>query len=377
MLSNTFNYPFKHTLTTPVYKDDTVEAIDPVQSKYFLGGTGHVWLTRQALDFSKIPNWFKIATINGSTQTMAITPDGDVLFVGTSNGNLYRISNILEAYDSLNTDVDGGNSVIITKKLSLSSGSRAVTGIAIDPSNSNHVIVTLAGFSNSSHIYRSVNALDTSASGPNFYSRQGNLTKMPVYSAVIEMNHDNTVIVGTEFGVFATENIHSASPQWTEENIGLAHVPVHAVKQQIINFPYVSHTFVIDGETFTLTFPQTQNYGAIYAATHGRGFFENTKYLSIEEPKGQGISALNASLTVYPNPAISNTNVIYTLSKSAEVVINVYNITGRLIATDNLSKMPAGTHKYSLDCEKYASGTYIVQLIAGETKAASKFIIKK
>lgn len=378
LLSKTANYPFKHTLTTQLYEDDVLSVIDPVQSKYFLGGNGQIWMTRQALDFSKIPDWFKIASFNGSTQSMAITPDGDVLFVGTSNGNLYRLSNLGATYDSLNTDIDGGNSVIVQKQLNISSGGRAITGIAIDPSNPKHVIVTVGVFTNAPHIYRTTNALDTSASGPLFSSRKGNLTStLPVYSAVIEMNNPNTVIIGTEFGVFSTDNIQASSPTWTPENVGLAHVPVHSLKQQTINFPYVSYTFVVDDETFTLSFPQTQNTGAIYAGTHGRGFFENTKYLSVEEPKGKTIATINASLVLYPNPVVNSTNIAYTLPKSSKVMIDVYNISGKLVKRVNLTLKPSGTHNFTLDCSEFANGTYIVQMTAGDNKATSKFIIQK
>ncbi|MCF8296757.1 MAG: T9SS type A sorting domain-containing protein [Saprospiraceae bacterium] len=378
LLSKTALYPFKHTLTTQIYKDDVVEAIDPVQSKYFLGGIGQLWMTRQALDFSKTPDWFKIGSFNGTTQTMSITKDGDVLFLGTSNGNLYRFSNLGASYDSLNTDIATGNSVIIQKQLNINSGGRAITNIAIDPSNPNHAIVTLGTFSSSPHIYRTTNALDTSSSGPTFVSKQGNLTStLPVYGAVIRMNNSNTVIIGTEFGVFATDNIQAGNPTWTPENDGLALVPVHSIKQQTYNFPYVSHSFVKDGETFTLTFPQTQNTGAIYVGTHGRGFFENTKWMSIDEPKTNGIVSVNSNLVVYPNPVVNNTNVSYTLQNSSKVLIDVYSITGKLMKRVNLAQMPSGTHKYNLDCSEFANGTYIVQMITGETKATAKIIVQK
>jgi sortase (surface protein transpeptidase) len=54
------------------------------------------------------------------TQTMAVSKDGNFLFVGTTNGNLYRISNLNFANDSISASVSSPQRVIEVKKLTLS-----------------------------------------------------------------------------------------------------------------------------------------------------------------------------------------------------------------------------------------------------------------
>ena len=66
--------------------------------------------------------------------------------------------------------------------------------------------------------------------------------------------------MGTEFGIYSTDNITVSSPQWSADNEGLGNVPVYMLTQQ---------DFYNQG---------SPNYGVIYAATHGRGIFANYKY---------------------------------------------------------------------------------------------------
>jgi len=376
VLSKTLSYPIKHTLTSAVIQGETIYIKDVVQSKFFVGLNGGVYMTRQVLDFSKIPDWYKIASVSGTSQCMAYSKDGDVLFVGTKSGNLYRISNLSLSYDSVNTDIVSANSVIEVKKLSNLNVSRPITSIAVDPTDANHIVVTLGNYGNTVYIYRSTNALDTSASGPTFYSRQGNLPKFPVYASVIEIINNNTVIVGTEYGVYLTKNINSPSPSWSDENTGLAHVPVYMIRQQTNNFPYKSITLTIQGEQFTLTFPQTENYGTIYVGTHGRGIFKTENYLSIKQPQPTIVSA-KPTLSLYPNPVSDLANISINLENSAKTTINIYDISGRIVKTMDLGQKSAGTHKISIDCNDLSNGTYIAQMIAGKEKIASKFIVRK
>ena len=41
---------------------------------------------------------------------------------------------------------------------------------------------------------------------PTFTSIQGDLPYMPVYSAVIDVNNSDNIIIGTDFGVWSTTN---------------------------------------------------------------------------------------------------------------------------------------------------------------------------
>lgn len=367
-------YPFDYVTPVALNKNDTILVRDIVQTKFFLGGRNAVWMTKQLLDFSKTPDWYKIAVISGESRAMAYSKDGNHLFVGTSTGNLYRISNLTFSKDSINTDVDGGKSVLVNTSISSGLPSRPVTSISVDPKNPNNVVVTFGNYANSIYIYRSTNALDAI---PTWASKQGNLPAMPVYASLIEMTNTSTVLVGTEYGIYATNNINATSPVWTVENDGMEKVPVYFLLQQINNFPYKVVSKMVLGELSIKIYPNTTNYGVIYAGTHGRGIFETFKYLSVEKPHANNNHLLKPNLTIYPNPVTDrNLNTSITLFSNSSVMINIFDLNGRLIKSENLGPKSTGIHKVSLTLDQMPTGTYLLQVVAGKDISVGKFIVK-
>ncbi|NOZ07602.1 MAG: T9SS type A sorting domain-containing protein [FCB group bacterium] len=81
----------------------------------------------------------------------------------------------------------------------------------------------------------------------------------------------------------------------------------------------------------------------------------------------------------YPNPFNPVTTISYTLSEMAEVRLDIYDLSGRLV--DNL--LPAGTMqtagRYSLqwDAEHFPSGIYLAQLHSGDKILRRKMLLLK
>lgn len=371
-------YPFKHILGQNLNGGDSIQIADRIQSRFFLGTDDAVWMTREALDFSVTPKWFKIADIGGTVQSMVISEDGDVMYVGTQGGyngpgQIYRISNIMAAWDSTAADVTSAQQAIQVDMIKQFSSGRWVTSIAMDPSDKDHIIVTLGNYGESTYIYRSTNA--TSAN-PTFSSRQGDLPAMPVYASLIPMFHGNSVIIGTEYGIYATDNISSPSPTWVEENNGFDRVPVFMLKQQTMNLPYYNIVEVIDGQTFSTVYPGITNYGRIYAATHGRGFFSTDKYSGIQEPGetiAQKVKKLNVNL--YPNPVENTASVEFELNNATKATFRIFDINGRLMNVQE-EMLSAGQQKVNLDVNSLDRGTYILQMIYNDGQVATKRFIK-
>lgn len=365
------NNPATFWYTTPITIEsgDIAVVQDIIQSKFFIGFNNAIWMTKEALDFAVRPVWYKLCNIVPSgyqnTQCMTLTKDGNYMFVGTSNGKLFRLSNLRAAQDSLTADwgtttIPNVNSIVGFSQLAINSNQQAITSVAVDPDDPNNMIVTLGNYGNNVYVYYSSNALD---SIPTFTSKQGNLPKMPVYTSLMPMFNSGTVLIGTEYGIYSTENITASSPQWTAENTGLANVPVYMLWQQTYDF---------NNENCIV-----YNYGTIYAATHGRGVFECTKYTSIPDPEpGNSYSDvyMPLSVTLYPNPVNDNATLSYTLSKNSNVIINVYDLSGKLYKTVNLSNMNKGSHTYKLNCSMLKNGTYFLQLQSGTETASTKFI---
>ena len=369
--SNIYERPIYHTITAsegPYQIGDTIKIKDTYQAVLAVALQGQVWITRESLDFTKHPaKWFPIIPSNidfGKGNTLAWSKDGNYLyFADYSNNsnttNLYRCSGLLDARDSLTMDINSDSCKIETKKIA--SFSQTITGIAVDPEVPSNVIVTLGNYGNTNYIQLSTNA--TSAN-PTFESKQGDLPQFPVFSAIINWDDSREVIIGTEFGVFATENIYDSNPTWTAQNNGMPRVPVFMIRQQ-------THTnFWYDGNN------GISNHGYIYAGTHGRGIFRTKTLMgpvAIKENK-ENDKAIN-SLKVYPNPVSTYANVEYNLKRTSNVRIDIYDLSGKLINSEKINNQHPGEHTYNFNVNNYNKGTYILSITANGKKSVSRFIV--
>lgn len=347
--SNTGDFPFPYTLTSDLAQGDSIQVQDIVQARFYVGATNAVYMTKGVHDFSGAPEWFKIATISGQSQSMAISDDGNYLFVGTSGGNVYRISNLVAVKDSLSGDIGSPFCLVEYKLISSIGAGRPITSISVDPQDANKVLVTLGNYGQNFFVYMSSNALDSTVT---FTNKTGNLPKAPVYSSVIEMHNSNTVLVGTENGVFMTTNISAASPAWTLEIDGMANVPVYMLRQQTLNYPY------------------NTNYGVIYAGTHGRGAFESMSYVGIED--SPEIDAAE-QIGIYPNPATDMVNLSFNLSVDGSGMIYLYDINGKLVSA-KASRFNRGSNVIQYETANLVSGNYMFEIRCGEETLSGKLI---
>jgi hypothetical protein len=367
--SNNNLYPFYHIAQKTYLKNREYTFQDIIQSKFFYGVQGAVYMTFDALDFSATPKWYKIADISGTTQTLAYSKDGNHLYVGTQGGNLYRISNIAYSYDSISADIRSAFSVISYELINTFSG-QAVTSISVDANYPEKIIVTLGNYGNDTYIYYSDNALDQNVT---FTSKQANLPKMPVYASLIEMNNPEKVIIGTEYGVFYTDDI--SSPDW-EASTDFPTLPTFMIKQQIIQKSPIIVPIITGTDTAYFGYQGTYNWGEIYAATHGRGLYQCSSFVGIDDIIS-GPDMQQVRLNVYPNPAVDNVQIEFDIKQNEEVSILVFDLQGRVVKSISPQQYTVGSHKVSVNCNELTNGTYIVHMIAGQRKSSSKLVVMK
>ena len=184
----------------------------------------------------------------------------------------------------------------------------------------------------------------------------GNLPNMPVYSSCIVAFNESNVLVGTDLGVFKTLDINAASPEWIEENEAFGRIPVFSIFQQSKNYP---------GST---------NYGKIYIGTHGRGIFESSEYVGLNDCSNMQNNSDN-SLFVFPNP-VENEAVIRLVNNNYEkATLNIYSIDGKLVLNKKI-ELISGINNINVNLQEIASGNYIVEIRSNAVNYSSK-IIKK
>jgi hypothetical protein len=342
----------------------------------------NLFITRDLLKNRPNINWYNIAgpnsspdPINNFNDVLAVEFSRDVnhIFLGTRNGDVYRLSDVNNVYEgapgvapSVNSNlysIQNGVMAGKCRKIGRFAG-RAVTDLSVDPNDANNVIAVLGNYGNNSYIARTNFALTATDPSSTFEFIQGNLPSMPAYSVLIDKNNNDRVFVGTDLGIFVTENAFSAagsSVSWTEENSGVGRVPVFDLEQMIFDYTIAS------------------NDGKIYAGTHARGVFETDQFVSVDnlDAKQESKSNLEEGLKIYPNPVSDFAKVEFKMAQRADVRIQVYSLNGRLVLDEQYGNQSAGKNTLQLDLTDLSNGTYIIRAISGDQVASSKLIVHR
>lgn len=214
--------------------------IDPNNATRLLAGGRSLWRTndaRTANTTSTGPTWANIkAPTSGNSNISAIAvaaSNSNLIWVGHNNGDVYSTTNGT-AITPTWTRADLG-----TPNLP---NNRQVTRLTIDPANTRKIYVTFGGFS-ADNVWRTTDggATWTDITG----SGLTRLPDVPVRSLVINPNNSNWLYVGTEVGIFASED---GGATWGVPHDGPANVSVDEL-------------FWLDSNT-------------LIAATHGRGLYK-------------------------------------------------------------------------------------------------------
>ena len=351
--SNTNGLPFKYILPNSLGMGDSVIVQDPVSSMFIVGFSGSVWMTRGALDFSTTPEWYKLASITGTTQAVEVSADGNYAWIGTENGRLYRIAGLAAARDYGTADADSG-ATAVTVDLVQNFMGRNISGIAVDPNDNDRVLVTLGNYGNANYVYYSGNATSTS---PNFLVKDGNLGNFPVYAATFDKGNSAYAVLGTEYGIFSTQNINTTSPQWGADNSGLARVPVFTLKQYRTNKSSTADMTVEEGD--------------IFAGTFGRGAFQTTSLMTTR-PIGiaeQEVEQVQETMKLFPNPAENFTTLALELP-AGSYTVELIDLNGRSVKAVVFEATENGAQTFKLDISSVANGMYIV----GVKEAPGSFV---
>ena len=162
-----------------------------------------------------------------------ISPPGEIVWVGTSNG-LVQVTSNAGALES----------AVFTNVVKAPLPNRFVTDIALDPNNPQRAYVTYSGFNLSTptapgHVFR------TDDLGGNWRDISGNLPDAPVTSIALDPFRADTVYIGSDLGVFQTTD---GGATWTRLGNGMPRVATFMVRYQAAT-------------------------RSLIAATHGRGMF--------------------------------------------------------------------------------------------------------
>ncbi len=249
------------------------------------------------------------------------------LFVGTQSGKLFKVTN---AESSPQTTELTGNDF----------PEASISCVAIGSSED----ILLVTFSN----YGVSSVWLTLDGGQTWEEKEANLPDMPIRWAIFHPQNDDQVLLATETGVWATNNLSFDDTEWAPAVDGMANVRVDMLKIRTAD-------------------------NTVLAATHGRGLLTTTYQLDIYDGVGENNFAGNR-FSVYPNPASEFINLKADKKINGRVIINLLDISGRNIKTETVSV--TGNFQYKMDVSGFSKGVYVIELKTENNKWQQKLIIE-
>ncbi|MBL8017484.1 MAG: T9SS type A sorting domain-containing protein [Ignavibacteria bacterium] len=228
---------------------------------------------------------------------------------------------------------------------------RNVTQFSTLKSNKNIAVAIMGGLNNQNQkVYKTTNA------GLNWENISGNLTDLPLITVLIDQDQPSYVYLGTSgYGMYRTTN---NGVNWSAWNFGLPR------SARISDLSYIDSA----GLDFT-----------VVASTFGRSVYIRNAYES--DPVGTNNNETyikEYSLEQnYPNPFNPETKINFSLPGAENVVIRIYDITGRLAAEPVNARFEAGRHSVRFNGSHLASGVYFYRFSTSRFTAVKKMVLVK
>jgi hypothetical protein len=185
---------------------------------------------------------------------------------------------------------------------------------------------------------------------------------LQTYCALLEKDQFKEAYIGTDKGLYYNSDILGATTWTLANNNQLPRVQVFDIRQQ------------------TMTTPECYNSKQIYVATNGRGIWINKDYyqqtvIGVEEIVK---SAYANNLKLYPNPTNGAVKMEFRGYDNETVSIQVMDINGRTVMSDNIGKIYNTDVNYTFDTASLPTGVYIVNVSSDSgIRRVTKLIVTK
>lgn len=349
--------------------DDTVVLVDPRQSWYAFQRDNGVAITRDALKFSINPHWLVVAPGITDAKVFEFNDVTQDLFIGTWGGDVWRISGLDQLYSWLSDDTlsamadqemypSGPDIVTTITKIFDGTSMYPITDLSTVRGDAGRLLITRGAFTTGDHLYQTFTAdNDPATTGAgNFVSIQGDLgVNIPVYTAVYDQGDPDNIIIGTEYGIFSSDN---GGVTWSMDHGDMGLVPVYDLRIQQFHYS--------EGAV---------NPNMIYAGTHGRGIWSSSTILDTDRPWDEIAVAeqFDSQLSIYPNPMTDFGTVEFVLKAGGQVFLDIIDVNGRMVSTEQRT-LSKGEHSIELDVAELPAGTYMIGFRSNEQVDAARFV---
>ena len=274
--------------------------------------------------------------LDTSISAISVSPytnESSSVYLGLINGKLLKVEN-----------ADGDPSNATWTELTGSQFVGSISDIEFGRSEE-ELLVTFYNYG-VKNIWYTANA---KAANPTWVSKEGNLPDLPVLSILTNPLNKDEVIVGTELGIWATENFSSSAPVWQQSYNGMSDVKVTDLDLKKGN-------------------------NVVYAASYGRGMFSGKFKTAEEEAEERGEVVIEDNMiTVYPTISDGSYKII-SGEASEGTKVYIYNVQGKLVKMVQLDLQDSVPEEINLYTE--ASGLYFFRIQSGNSSRVQTLIKK-
>jgi photosystem II stability/assembly factor-like uncharacterized protein len=296
----------------------------------YMGGEKIYKTTDNGINWTVTNDGFRLDG-NSMSAMAASEQSADVIYAASSpkvvRPHVYKTTN-------------GGNTWIqITQDLP----DRFPTDLAVDPNNDDIAYITFGGFG-TSHVFKTVDG------GDNWENIGQGLPDVPTWSVTVDPENRFHIFVGNELGIYHSQD---AGQTWANINGNLPDA------------------------VFAMDLVVSRANRKLRVATHGNGAYQiDISQLTSIDENDDPVTGFQLSQN-YPNPFNPSTTIQYQLENTGEVLLQVFDIQGRLVEMLVDGVKTAGSHQLQFDGSSLASGTYIYRLtIDGKVLTKTMQLIK-
>lgn len=342
------------------------EEIQRLENYVFFCSRSYVWRVIYPLGQPDglLPRWNRISNslVSGSEFFTAMAISGDTshtVYVGTSRGNLFRIS---RAHDLENFDATTNVQRI---SANLPPG-RWISSIAVDPANTQRIAVTLAGYGGGVEALPSFLWYQDPSTAGFFFPVAGEVTREPMYASsfVEDPATGNTVLlVGTETGLYSYRAFPQSEVATRELGDEYGSIPVYDIHVQ----KYLATITDEETQDFTL-----QRDNTLFVATHGRGIWatEDLRFNRDGKQEPELTPTPEAlQLRVFPNPTRTTLTLEIELPEAAAVSAQLYQVDGQAALPERGVDLEAGKQELQLNTARLARGIYVLRVSIATAQA--------
>jgi hypothetical protein len=301
--------------------------LDPNDPNRLLAGGLSLWVTLNPK--ASIPSavtWSAIKSPipgNSYISAIAVQPgNSDAIWVGHNSGAVYRTANGTSATPTWTPAGAGLPARMVTSLAAINAGT---------------AYATFGGFA-SDNVWRTTNG------GASWNNIHRALPAAPVYSLVVGPVNPSWLYVGTEVGIFDSEN---GGVTWSAQD-----GPLDACVQEL----------------------SWIGYATLLAATHGRGLWEVT--LAGATAAGPAPSPAFALVGAEPNPTARELRVAFSLPTEAPARLELLDIAGRALAVRDVGALGPGHHVLDLtESRALPAGVYLLRLTQSGRSLTQRAVI--